>query len=68
MAGGRAVSLDGEAGRLVCWLVVEDGEAGREAVSLVYWLVVQLSAWMVRMVVRLSARTDGWWSSCQLGW
>jgi len=35
---------------------------------MVRWLVVELSAWMVRMVVRLSARTDGWWSSCQLGW
>jgi len=58
---------DGEACReAVCldeWLVVEDGEAGREAV----W-VVELPAWMVRLVVRLSAWLVGWWSNCHLGW
>ena len=36
--------------------MVEDGEAGREAVCLVDWLVVELSAWLV---VRLSAWSIG---------
>ena len=59
---------DGEAVCLDEWLVVEHGEAGREAV----W-VVELSAWMARLAVRLSAWTDGWWSRMvklvvRLGW
>ena len=54
--------LDGARDVWLVWLVVEDGEAGREAV----W-VVELSAWMVRLVVRLSAWLVGWWSNCHLG-
>ena len=54
---------DGEACReAVClddWLVVEDGEAGREAV----W-VVELSGWMVRLVVRLSPWMVDWCCGC----
>ena len=77
----RAVSLDDEAGRepasLVGWFMVElsawmvklvvslDGKAGREAVRFVCWLV---RSRMVRLVVKLSAWSIGWWSSCQLGW
>ena len=55
---------------LVSWLVVEDGEAGREAVCLDEWLVVEdgeagrEAVW----VVELSAWMVGWWSACELGW
>ena len=66
-AGGQAVSLDG----LACGRAVS--LAGREAVCLVGRLVVELSAWLVKLVVRLSdACLIGWfvvslWSACQLG-
>ena len=46
--------------------MVEDGEAGREAVCLVDWLVVELSAWLVVselsawLVVRLTVGGRGW--------
>ena len=36
--------------------------AGREAVRSDEWLVVKLSAWTMRLVVRLPAWSVGWWS------
>jgi len=40
--------------------VVEDGEAGREAVCLVDWLVVQLSVWMVRAWTESVLAVEQW--------
>jgi len=40
-----------------------DDEAGREPASLVGWFVVELSAWMVKLVVSLDGEAGR-----QLGW
>ena len=40
----------------MCRAVSLDDEAGREAVSLVGWFVVELSAWMVKLVVSLDGK------------
>ena len=56
--GDEAGCLDGV--RMCVAAVSLDDEVGREPASLVGWFVVELSAWMVRMVVRLSAWSFGW--------